>query len=486
MTAQEKLRAAEQSKPLVVDLDGTLIRSDLLIETAFTELGARPQTIFELFGALLKGKAALKHRLADASKFDASMLPYDDAVLACIKQAKADGRLVYLASASNEALVGAVAEELGLFDGWFGSSEDRNLSGKAKADKLVTAFGEQGFDYIGNDKADLEVWSRADTAICIRTSPAVLAALAKRDRPIEQLESDKPTLKTWIKLIRVHQWAKNSLVFVPLLTSLSFNLEMVGLSILAAIAYSLCASSIYVLNDLVDLPADRGHPTKRNRPLANGSIPLVQAMLVMPVLLAAGLGIAAMISLPFLGVVVAYLAMTTAYSFFLKRKLMLDAVTLALLYTMRVIGGAVAISVDVSFWLLAFSLFIFTSLALLKRYIELTTRLDNGLADPSNRNYKIADADVVMAISAAAGLNATTVLTLYLHSAHLPSEYQRPEALWALFPLLLYWIGRALVLAHRRFIDDDPIVFAIRDRVSRYTVVAMVVVVAVARFAPAA
>ena len=471
-------------RPLVVDLDGTLIRSDLLIETAFTELGARPQTALELIGALMRGKAALKHRLADPDKFDASLLPYDETVLERIRAARAEGRPIYLASASNESLVGAVAEELGLFDGWFGSDRDTNLSGRTKAARLVEAFGEQGFDYIGNDRADLEVWRHAAQAICIRTSPSVLKALQKLDLPVEYLSSPKPSLKTWVKLFRVHQYAKNSLVFVPLLTSLSYSFEAIGLSVLAAIAYSLCASAIYVLNDLVDLPADRAHPTKRNRPLANGTVPLLQAIFAIPALLAAGLGLAAYVSLPFLGVVLAYLAITTAYSFFLKRKLMLDAVTLALLYTMRVIGGAVAISVGVSFWLLAFSLFIFTSLALVKRYIELTTRLDSGLSDPANRNYKIADADVVMAIAAAAGLNATTVLTLYLNSDDLPAAYQRPEALWALFPLMLYWIGRALVLARRRIIDDDPIVFAIKDRVSRYTVLAMVAVVAIARFAP--
>jgi 4-hydroxybenzoate polyprenyltransferase/phosphoserine phosphatase len=470
----------DRGKPLVVDLDGTLVRSDLLIETAFSELGHRPQAVFGMLGALLKGKAALKHRLAASQDFDAATLPYDAAVLAHIATAKAQGRKIYLASASAERLVKAVAEHVGLFDGWFASDETNNLSGGAKAAQLVAAFGPQGFDYIGNDKVDLEVWPYADQAIAIRVSAGVKWQLEAGSRPVTYLESEKPTWRTWLKLFRIHQYAKNSLIFVPLLTSHSFSPHLIGLAVLAAIAYSLCASSVYVLNDLVDLGSDRGHPSKRNRPLANGSIAPLPALISIPLLLAAGLAVAASVSILFLGVVLVYLTTTTAYSFFLKRKLMLDVVTLALLYTVRVIGGAVAISVMVSPWLLAFSLFIFTSLALMKRYIELATRLDAGLSDPSNRNYKIGDLTVVMSIAAAAGLNAMTILTLYINSGELGADYRRPQVLWLLCPLMLYWIGRALMLAHRRVIEDDPIIFAIKDRISRYTVICMIIVVALA------
>lgn len=469
-------RAEEAVKPLVVDLDGTLIRSDLLIECAFAAVGRGRKGLAGVGRACLRGKAGLKHFLAAEHVFDPAVLPYDEAVLAHVEAARAQGRPVYLASASNARLVEAVADHLG-FDGWFASDETNNLSGAAKAEALVRAFGEQGFDYVGNDRVDLHVWARADEAVAIRAPAGVARRLNGLGRPVVHLEARKTGLMTWIKLLRIHQYAKNALVFVPLLTSHSFSPEALLMACLAVTAFSLCASSVYIVNDLVDLAADRGHPTKRNRPFASGSVPLIAGLLIAPLLLVAGLGVALAVSPLFAGVVATYLALTTAYTFYLKRKLMLDVVTLAMLYTIRVIGGAVAISVVTSPWLLAFCLFIFTSLALIKRYIELAARLDAGLEGPSNRNYRLSDLNVVMAIAAAAGVNAMTVLTLYLNSDDVNREYRNPEFLWLICPLLLYWIGRILIMAHRRDVDDDPVVFAIRDRISQLTVISMVVVV---------
>lgn len=472
-----KLAIGEQTRPLVVDLDGTLVRSDLLIETAFAELGRRPLAVFGLIGALFRGKAALKHRLSESAAFDPASLPYDPVVLAQIRACREAGRPVYLASASAQRLVAAVADHLGLFDGWFASTVDVNLSGEAKAARLVDAFGEAGFDYIGNDAVDLAVWRRAHEAISIRAPRDVERRLADRDGPVTRLEAERPTWRTWIKLLRVHQYAKNSLLFVPLLTAHAFDLMSIVQVVIGVIAFSLCASSVYILNDLVDVAADRAHPTKRNRPLANGSIPPIQALFAVFALLTAGFLAASTVSLPFVAVLTGYLALTTAYSFYLKRKLMIDVVVLAVLYATRVIAGATALDTETSNWLLVFSLFIFTSLALMKRYIELTTRVDAGLSDPSNRNYKLADLNVVMAIAAAAGMNAVTILALYVNSPEVEGYYRYRERLWLLLPLLVYWLGRALVLAHRRVIEDDPIIFAIQDNISRYTVAAMVVVV---------
>lgn len=467
-------------KPLVVDLDGTLVRSDLLIESGFAELGRSPQSVLSIAAALFRGKAALKHRLAEAESFDPATLPYDPVVLDLIAEVRDGGRTVYLASASNGRLVEGVAQHLGVFDGWFASDSTTNLAGSAKAACLVANFGMRGFDYVGNDAADLAVWAEADEAITIRTSESVRRRLAKTGRPARHLDSEAPTWRTWAKLFRVHQYVKNALVFIPLMTSHSFNMPAIFAAVLAFIAYSLSASGVYVLNDLVDLAADRDHPTKRNRPLANGTIPILQAVLAVPLLLAAGLLVASAVSLPFLGMLGVYLALTTAYSFDLKRRLIVDVVALAMLYTLRVIGGAVAIQVLPSQWLLAFSMFMFTSLALLKRYIELTRRLDANQSDPSNRNYRISDHQVVMAMAAAAGFNAVTVTALYVSSDAVNGLYRRPQALWLVCPLLMYWIGRALVMADRRQIDDDPIVFAIRDRNSRYAIVCILAIVALA------
>ncbi len=461
------------ARPLVVDLDGTLVASDLLIETAFAELGRRPLKAFDLAATLRReGKAGLKHRLAGPADFDPSTLPYDPQVLAAIERARAEGRPVYLASASNERLVREVAGHLGLFDGWFASCGRINLAGEAKAARLVEAFGERGFDYIGNDAADLPVWSRAAKALAIRAPAGVARRLGDSHGDVEHLAHERPTWRTWAKLLRVHQWAKNALVFVPLLAAHLLTLEAVGQALLAAIAFSVCASGVYILNDLVDLQDDRGHRTKCRRPLACGQIPLIHGVMAVPALLGTALVLALLVSPAFLGVLAGYFALTTAYSFLLKRLMLVDVVTLAGLYSVRVIGGAVAIHVVASPWLLGFCMMIFTSLALIKRYVELAVRLDAGLPDPRNRGYRTSDLAMVGALGAAAGLNAVTVFALYISGATVNQLYSRPEILWLVAPLLMYWIARALLLASRRELDDDPVVFALKDRVSLATIAA--------------
>jgi 4-hydroxybenzoate polyprenyltransferase/phosphoserine phosphatase len=453
-----------------VDLDGTLLRSDLLIEAGFSELSRRPAAVLDILVSLTRGKAALKHRLCDPTHFDPSALPYDQEVLGRIRQARAEGRPVYLASASHEQLVGAVAHHLGVFDGWFASSESVNLAGAQKAKRLVEAFGEQGFDYIGNDAADLPVWSAAHTPIAIRTPARVARRLAEFAPDAEHLEHVRPTWRTWAKLLRVHQYAKNALVFVPLLTAHQFDALSVGLACLAFLALSLCASGVYILNDLIDLQDDRGHRTKCNRPLACGAIPLFHGVAAFPILLLAGVGTAAAVSPTFLAVVLGYVALTTAYSFFLKRKMLVDVITLACLYSFRVIAGAIAIDVAASNWLVGFCLALFLSLALIKRYVELAARLDADLPAPSNRGYKTSDLGMVGSMAAAAAFTAILVLAFYLSSHNVQVLYSRPEILWLACPVVALWIARALMLAHRRKMDDDPVVFALKDRLSHAAV----------------
>jgi 4-hydroxybenzoate polyprenyltransferase/phosphoserine phosphatase len=456
--------------PLVVDLDGTLVASDLLIETAFSELGRRPRSLVDMVQALSQGKAALKHRLAGPVDFNPAVLPYDPAVLNLIREARAEGRPVFLASASNERLVAQVAEHLGLFTGWFASNETTNLAGAVKARQLVDAFGERGFDYVGNDTADLPVWSVAARAIAIRAPAGVRRKLIRSSMEVEHLPCVRPTWRTWARLMRVHQYAKNALVFVPLLTSHHFTSEAIASALLAFLAFSLCASSVYILNDLVDLQDDRGHRTKCRRPLASGAIPLAHGVVVAPILFLAAVALAAMVSLPFLAVLLGYFALTTAYSFSLKRMMLVDVITLAGLYSVRVIGGAVAVDLTASKWLLGFCMMIFMSLALIKRYVELAARRDASLPDPTSRDYRTSDLDMVAALAAAAGFNAVTVFALYISSDAVNQLYSRPEVLWLVGPLLIYWIARALMLASRRQMDDDPVVFALKDRVSLLTI----------------
>jgi 4-hydroxybenzoate polyprenyltransferase/phosphoserine phosphatase len=471
ISAIEVVEEVSAHVPLAVDLDDTLIRSDLLVESAFAHLGHYPTDIGKLLGALFRGKAAFKAHIAAATEIDAAQLPYDSCVIGLIEEARAEGRPVYLASASNELYVRAVAAHLDLFNGWFASSAFENLSSEKKAALLVKAFDERGFDYIGNDADDLSVWTKARRRIAIHPSTAVKRKLLALDPAAVILRRDGSWLRSWVKLLRVHQWVKNALVFVPLVTAQQFNLVSLGEALAAFFAFSLAASGIYIINDLVDLDADRKHHTKKHRPLAAGAIRARDAIIVAPMLVTAAAAGAFLLAPWFGAVLLGYLALTTAYTFVLKRKMMIDVVTLAMLYTLRVVGGAAAIAVPISEWLLAFSMFMFLALALIKRYTELAGRVDANMSELSNRNYRKVDLDIVAALTASAGFNSVTVFTLYISSDTVSKLYTHPQVLWLICPILVCWIGRILMLAHRRLVDDDPILFAVKDRVSIVTVV---------------
>jgi 4-hydroxybenzoate polyprenyltransferase len=287
---------------------------------------------------------------------------------------------------------------------------------------------------------------------------------------------DRPGLAVWMRLLRPHHWLKNLLVAVPLATAHQFTPGAVLRTLLAFAAFSICASCVYVLNDMIDVEADRAHPLKKARPFASGALSAAAGVPFALVLLAVAMTVAALISPAMLAVLAAYFAITLAYSLVLKRKMMIDVVTLAVLYAIRIIGGGVAIAVPISEWLLAFSLFIFTSLALIKRHSELGLRLQAGLGDPTNRNYRLDDLPVIAALAAASGYCAVIIFALYLSSDTVRSLYRHPEMLWLACPLLVYWISRVLLLSHRRLLIDDPVVFAMKDKVSIAVGALMVVV----------
>jgi 4-hydroxybenzoate polyprenyltransferase/phosphoserine phosphatase len=448
--------------PLVVDLDHTLVRSDLLHESFFQSISNGVLHHLRMLKHLSQGKAPLKQYLADQSTIDYSLLPYNSDVLAVIKQAREAGRPVYLATASDRLHAEGVGAHLGLFDAILSSDGQTNLSGRAKAERLVEMFGEQGFDYIGDSAADMEVWVRANKAVTVGAGPGLRRRIEMRQPLADHIALDKrPT--TWLRVLRIHQYAKNGLVFIPMIASQSLTMAALVQCLAAFLAFSFCASSVYIINDLVDLEADRKHPTKCNRPFASGAVPILHGLAAVPFLLALAFGFALSVSLLLAAVLAGYFAVTVAYSFSLKRKMMIDVVVLAGLYTIRVIGGAAAIRVVPSEWLLAFSMFFFSFMALIKRYIELDTRIERGLGELVNRNYRKSDVSVVTALAAASGMNAVTIFALYVSSPNVQGRYHHPELFWLICPLLLYWIGRVLVMAHRRLIDDDPIVFALRD-----------------------
>jgi len=432
-------------RPLVVDLDTVLPQANLMLEAALSEVAQRSDAIFGLLAAGLRGPAALKRRIAESSHFDPARLAYDPETVAFMLKVLGEGRPVYLASDHHDgALVGAIAQHLGVFTAWAGSVEGARLN--AETLNSLQSWS-QGFDYLGHVAAAL---------------PDGATRIA---RPSREADAIRPNgWRVWAKLLRVHQYAKNALILVPLLTAHQFGPDAIATALLALLAFSLCASGAYILNDLIDVKADRAHASKRHRPIASGVVPPARAAVVMVTLLAVAVGIAAAVSLPFLGVLLAYLALTSAYSFKLKRVALIDVVTLAVLYTIRVIAGAVAIGVTMSEWLFAFSLFIFMSLALVKRYIELAARRSGERL--VSRDYSADDLSMIAVLAAASGFNAVVVFTLYISSDTVRALYSHPQALWIGCPILMYWIARVMLLAQRGQIDDDPVIFALRDRVS--------------------
>ncbi|MFL6839310.1 MAG: UbiA family prenyltransferase [Bradyrhizobium sp.] len=413
------------ARTLLIDLEGALLRSELLMEALFS----RPGRALARFGAGGRsGMAALTDILADA-KIDYAHLPYDADVLNQVLAARARGERIYLVAGRFADHAAAIAAHLG-FDGVV-----------APADLSIG----DGLPFDG-------------------------ASIAR----IETRSGGRANLKTWAKALRVYQYAKNTLVFVPAITAHQMNFATLGYALLAFLAFSACASGAYLMNDLLDLAADRQHPTKRYRALAAGDLKISSALSVIPALWLFAIAASLCISAAFLGVLAAYLATTIAYSLVLKRKMLVDVVTLAGLYSLRIGAGAVAAGVVLSEWLMIFSLFVFTSLALIKRFSELSMRQDAGLSDPGNRDYRITDLQIIAAMAAASAMNAVTVFSLYVSSSAVTPLYSRPWMLWLLNPLLLYWFGRALMIAHRREMPDDPIIYAFRDGASRITVAAMI------------
>jgi 4-hydroxybenzoate polyprenyltransferase len=433
------------SRPLVVDVDHVLQHGDPTIEIAISEILSRPRAVLTLCAALLRGPAALRQRITQASGFDAGRLSYRRDTVNFLLRVLGDGRPVYLASDRyGSAVVEAIAQHLGVFAAWSATASGE----RQQAELPNPSIGAAGFDFLGP----------AGTTLPDGASRIAGPVAATRD------EAPRSRLKTWAKLLRVHQYSKNALILVPLLTAHRFAVAPIVTAILAATAFSLCASSAYILNDLVDVAADRAHPTKRNRPIASGDVAPAHAMTAMAMLLTGAVTIAAGLSLPFLGILLAYFAMTTAYSLRLKRIALVDVTTLAILYTARVVAGAVAIGVTMSEWLFAFSLFIFMSLALVKRYVELNAQRSTERL--TARDYSATDLPMVAVLAAASGFNAVVVFTLYISSETVHALYARPQILWAGCPVLMYWIARVMLMAQRGLIEDDPVVFALRDRVS--------------------
>lgn len=463
--------AATALPPIVCDLDGTLIHTDLLLETFLLLIKRNPLYLLVVPLWLLRGKATLKAEIARRVQLNAVALPYVAPLLEWLREQKAAGRALWLCTASDHRLARAVADHLGLFDGVLASDGQLNLAGRNKAQTLVQRFGERGFDYCGNHTVDLEVWRHARAAVVVNGSSGLEGRARAAGVQVEAVfAAGGGGIKAVVKAIRVHQWAKNALIFVPVAAAhLLGDLSTLGASLLAFAAFSLCASSVYLLNDMLDLQADRQHHSKCKRPFASGQLSLLFGLLATPVLLVVALLLALALPLKFLGVLAAYYVATLAYSFGLKRVVMVDVLALAGLYTVRIVAGAAATGIALSFWLLMFSIFIFLSLAMVKRYAELHAMREQGKLKAQGRGYQVEDLHLLQSLGAASGYISTLVLALYVNSPDISILYKHPKAVWLLVPVMLYWISRVWMQTYRGHMDDDPLVFALKDRVSLAT-----------------
>ena len=476
---------SQRAKVLAVDLDGTLIASDMLHESFWATLGSDRGAMLRAFGKFLKGgRPALKAALAEGVEIDVAHLPYKEAVLNEIRTAKARGDYVVLATASDRKIAHDIADHLGLFDEVMASDGETNLKGRAKAAALIEKFAEGGFAYLGDNAADLPVWAASGEAISI-DAPANLRSriTAPKVRHLKDAEDGGQTLRAGLKALRPHQWLKNLLVFIPMLLAHDFSGSAVLAAIAAFVSFSLVASSVYVLNDLVDLSADRAHPRKRLRPFASGALPLSVGLWLAPGLLIAG-GLVGTLAGPlFLLVLLLYYLLTLTYSLVLKRITVIDICMLAGLYTLRVIAGAAATMNAPSVWLLGFSIFFFLALAAVKRQAELVDLVTRGDEKAEGRGYLPDDLPLITTMALASGYVSVLVAGLYLTSDAVTEMYSLPSALWGICAVLVYWVSRVVMLTHRGRMHDDPIVFAVTDRVSLFCGVVIVgLVVVAARF----
>lgn len=451
--------------PLVVDLDGTLLRSDTLVESLFMVARLHPVTLLMLPLWLAQGRARLKQGLAARVALDVHTLPFDEDLLAYLRSQKRLGRRLILASGTDEKIALAVAREIGLFDTVMASDGVTNLTAGQKRDRLMAEFGARGFDYVGNSTRDLPIWAAARRGLLMAPSPGLVAA-AQHVTEVERVfPGGQPDAMTYLGAMRLHHWLKNVLLLVPLLTA--HSLYAPGLlmnALLGALCFSLAASGVYLLNDLLDLSADRQHPSKKERALASGRMPITHALLLLPGLWLLAVVLAFALPLTFLGTLGVYLALMMAYSMRLKGVAIIDALALALGYSLRILAGALAVNLSVSPWLLVCSTAMFFGLALLKRYAELVTLLPSLGPNGRVRAYRMTDATLIAGLGVAAGCIAVALLALY--PVIEPSGYAG-WPVWSFCGLVLLWMGHMWLMAHRGNIRDDPVSFALRDRVSQ-------------------
>jgi 4-hydroxybenzoate polyprenyltransferase/phosphoglycolate phosphatase-like HAD superfamily hydrolase len=466
------MSAAQVSVPsgeyLVVDLDGTLVLTDTFAACVLEALRKRFSSLPAVIAGLMRGRAVSKRIAASLAKLNVESLPYNEPLIEYLREQKAAGRRLILATGADVTIAAEVAAHLGIFDEVIASDGTRNMTGEEKVRAIEERTGGAPFMYAGNSRADLRVWRRSQAAILVATPRSCARELRAAGIAVQrEFGSARSAWRAWARCLRVHQWSKNVLVFVPVLLAHQIgNPAAMWHALMACLALSFAASALYIINDLLDLQADRLHPAKRRRPLASGAVSMEAGLGLAAFMAVAAAAVALFLAPTGRLLLATYAAASLTYSLKLKRMLFLDVVSLSLLYALRVVYGGSATGISISVWTLAFSLFLFTSLATVKRLAELR-RVSPAAGSQEYRGYMGADVNQLSSLASAAGCVAVLVLALYINSPEVGLLYRRPRGLWLLCPLLIYWIGRLTLIANRGHLDDDPVMFALKDRATR-------------------
>jgi len=489
-TAAAGIAPEPAQPPLCVDLDGTLIKSDSLLDELCQFARSHAAELWRLPLWLAHGKARLKREVARRAPLDVVRLPYNSELLRWLQGQRRAGRALWLATGADESLANRVAVHLGIFDGVLASDGQTNLTSSRKLAMLESKFGHglssqtasrtsrpSAFDYVGNSTADLPLLTSARQAMLANPTPGLRAAVRMRRIPVARTFIDRrPLGRTVIKAIRFHQWAKNLLLLLPLLLSHNLQRVLVARAIAAFFCFSFMASANYLFNDMLDIDSDRRHPGKRLRPFAAGDLGVAAGLGLAALLVAASLALLPLLPSAFAAWLAIYIVSTIAYSFYLKRVALVDVLMLSGLYTLRMLAGGAATGTQISHWLAGFSSFLFLSLAMVKRFSELENLRERGVAATHGRGYLVADLEQIRAFGTASAYAAVLVFSIYIARPDVESLYKHAGRLWMIVPLLVYWLSRVWLLASRGELDDDPVIFAMRDRVSLAVGVGVVVV----------
>ena len=452
--------------PICVDLDGTLVKSDTLLDGICQFVRSHPSEIWRIPAWLAHGRAHLKAEIARRMPLDPTRLPYNLALVQFLLEEKRAGRQILLATGADTSLAHRIAGHFGIFDGVLASDGETNLTRGNKLERLKRQCGE--FDYIGNSGADLLPLQEARQAMV--ANPSIGLRLALRLRGIQvanTFEDREPFFRTAVRAIRVHQWSKNVLLFAPLVMSH----RITGAGVLAALAaffcFSFMASANYLVNDMLDMEHDRHHATKRQRPFAAGNLPVLAGMLMAVGLVAGSVSLLPLLPPAFDFWLAVYIAGTLAYSLYLKQVAIIDVLLLSSMYTLRLLAGGAATHTVISQWLAGFSTLLFLSLAMVKRFSELGNLREKGATRSWGRGYLVSDMDQIRSFGTATATASVVVFMLYIARPDVTELYQHPYRLWLVVPLLIYWLFRVWLLASRGELDEDPVVFALRDRLSQ-------------------